>query len=128
MSLLLAVLLHPELQRKAQDEIDSVTGRGRFPTFEDRPKLPFVDALCKEVLRWRPASALRRSNLWSLRRGVYTITFGPSFTDTPHAATEGRIYEGFFIPKGAIYQRTSLPKCRLMHDSTRCLVDRKYMV
>ena len=74
MSLLLAVLLHPELQRKSQDEIDSVTGRARFPTFKDRPKLPFVDALCKEVLRWRPASALRRSNQRSLQRGVYTIT------------------------------------------------------
>jgi cytochrome P450 len=61
MSLFLAVLLHPEVQKKAQDEIDAVMGRERFPTFEDRPRLPFVDALCKEVLRWRPAAPLRAS-------------------------------------------------------------------
>jgi len=61
MSLILALLLHPEVQKKAQDEIDAVTGRGRFPNFEDRPRLPFVDALCKEVLRWRPATPLRAS-------------------------------------------------------------------
>jgi cytochrome P450 len=61
MSLFLALLLYPEVQKKAQDEIDAVTGRERFPTFEDRPRLPFVDALCKEVLRWRPAAPLRAS-------------------------------------------------------------------
>ena len=62
MSLFLALLLHPEVQKKAQDEIDAVTGCERFPTFEDRPRLPFVDALCKEVLRWRPATPLRTSS------------------------------------------------------------------
>ena len=61
MSLILAVLLHPEVQKKAQDEIDAATGRERFPNFEDRPRLPFVDALCMEVLRWRPAAPLRAS-------------------------------------------------------------------
>jgi len=61
MSLFLALLLHPEVQKKAQDEIDAVTGRERFPNFEDRPRLPFVDALCMEVLRWRPAAPLRAS-------------------------------------------------------------------
>ena len=61
MTLLLALLLHPEVQKRAQDEIDSITRRERFPTFEDRPRLPFVDAICKEVLRWRPAAPLRKS-------------------------------------------------------------------
>ena len=54
--LFVAMLLHPDIQKRAQDELDSVIGRGRLPTFEDRPKLPFVDAVCKEVLRWRPVS------------------------------------------------------------------------
>ena len=61
MSLFLALLLYPEVQKKAQDEIDAVTRRERFPNFEDRPRLPFVDALCKEGLRWRPATPLRAS-------------------------------------------------------------------
>jgi len=59
MSLFLALFLHPDVQRRAQDEIDAVTGGERFPNFEDRPRLPFVDAVCREVLRWRPAAPLR---------------------------------------------------------------------
>ena len=55
LTFLIACMVHPEVQQKAQDEIDAVVGRERLPTFEDRPRLPFVDALCKEVLRWRPA-------------------------------------------------------------------------
>ena len=50
------MLLYPEIQKKAQDEIDSVIGRDRLPTFEDRPRLPFIDAVCKEVMRWRPVT------------------------------------------------------------------------
>ena len=74
MTLFLAVLLHPEVQKKAQDEIDAVTGRERFPNFADRPRLPFVDAICKEVLRWRPAAPLRALDNYASRRGVYTYT------------------------------------------------------
>jgi len=48
------MLLSPDIQKKAQDELDSVIGRDKLPTVEDRPSLPFVDAVCKEVLRWRP--------------------------------------------------------------------------
>ena len=124
MSMILAVMLHPELQRKAQDEIDTVTGRARFPSFEDRPKLSFVDALCKEVLRWRPAAPLRKPNQWSLQSDSYTCL---SFTDIPHTATEDRVYEGHIIPKGAIIiaqPPNTLADARL----TRCLVDRKYLV
>ncbi|KAI9431010.1 cytochrome P450 [Lactarius psammicola] len=80
MTFLIACLLHPDVQKKARDEIDAVVGRERLPAFEDRPRLPFVDAMCKEVLRWRPVVPL----------GV------------PHAATEDDVYEGFFIPKGAV--------------------------
>ena len=50
----MAMMLYPDIQKRVQKELDSVTGRERLPTFEDRPMLPFVDAVCKEVLRWRP--------------------------------------------------------------------------
>lgn len=49
-----AMLLYPDIQKKAQEELDSVIGRDRLPTFKDRPRLPFVDAVGKEVLRWCP--------------------------------------------------------------------------
>lgn len=34
--------LYPDVMRKAQAEIDSVVGRDRLPTFEDRARLPYV--------------------------------------------------------------------------------------
>ena len=47
------MLKHPEYLKRAQAELDSVLGAGpaRFPTFEDRPKLPFIDALFSETMR-----------------------------------------------------------------------------
>ena len=44
--------LHPAVQRKAQDEIDRVVGKDRLSSFRDREKLPYINALVKEVLRW----------------------------------------------------------------------------
>ena len=58
MTFFLAMALHPDIMRKAQHELDAVTGRDRLPTFEDRPRLPFVDAVCREVSRWRPVIPL----------------------------------------------------------------------
>jgi len=78
-ALFLALTQYPEVQRRAQRELDSVLGRDRLPTFEDRPRLPYLDALCKEVLRWRM---------------VVPLGF-------PHAPSQDGVYKGFFIPKGA---------------------------
>jgi Cytochrome P450 len=58
MSLFVAMLLHPNVQKKAQEELDFAIGRERLPTFEDRPRLPFIDAVCKELLRWRLVNPL----------------------------------------------------------------------
>jgi cytochrome P450 len=58
LSLLIAVLLNPDVQMRAQRELDAVTGRERLPTLEDRPRLPFIEAMCKEVLRWQPIAPL----------------------------------------------------------------------
>ena len=58
MSFFVAALLRPEIQTIAQEELDAVTRRERLPTIEDRSRLPFVDAVCKEVTRWRPVVPL----------------------------------------------------------------------
>jgi len=55
---LLAMMLYPETQQKAQDEIDLMVGRDRLPDFSDQPNLPYVNALCKEVLRWQNVAPL----------------------------------------------------------------------
>ena len=54
----LAMVLNPETQRKAQEEIDTVLGGTRLPTFEDESLLPYVGAVVKEVLRWHPVAPL----------------------------------------------------------------------
>jgi cytochrome P450 len=74
------MVANPEVQTRAQDELDAVVGRSRTPTFADAPSLPYIQALVKESLRWRPALPL----------GI------------AHATTEDDWYEGMFIPKGTI--------------------------
>jgi cytochrome P450 len=74
------MIAFPEVQRQAQAEIDAVVGHDRLPTFADAPRLPYVRAVIKEVIRWRPTLSLA----------------------VPHAALEEDWYEGMYIPKGAI--------------------------
>jgi cytochrome P450 len=54
----LAMLANPEAQRKAQLEIDSVTGGKYLPGFADKDGLPYVEALLQEVLRWQNVAPL----------------------------------------------------------------------
>ena len=49
---MLAMTLHPEVFRKAQDEVDRIVGRTRLPDFEDRGNLPYLDCVISEVLRY----------------------------------------------------------------------------
>ncbi|KIJ28261.1 hypothetical protein M422DRAFT_270496 [Sphaerobolus stellatus SS14] len=72
--------LNPDIQRKAQQELDAVLGGSRLPEFDDRSQLPYVAALCKEVIRWHP---------------VAPIAF-------PHATAKDDVIEGYFIPKGTL--------------------------
>lgn len=54
----LAMVVYPEVQARAQAELDSVVGRDRVPTFEDLSNLPYICAMVKEALRWRPVDPL----------------------------------------------------------------------
>ena len=45
------MVLHPEVAKAAQEEIDRVVESGRLPDLEDRGNLPLVDCIMKEV--WR---------------------------------------------------------------------------
>ena len=57
MSFILVSTLHPKEFALLQQEVDSVIGSERMPTFADIPNLPRVRAIAKEVLRWRPVTA-----------------------------------------------------------------------
>ena len=46
------MVLHPEIVHKAQEEIDSVVGSDRLPQFGDREKLPYIEGIVQETLRY----------------------------------------------------------------------------
>ena len=54
MTFALAMVENPHVWKRAQMEIDAVLGTERLPEFDDRPSLPYVDAIMRETLRWRP--------------------------------------------------------------------------
>lgn len=62
---LMAMALHPEWQRKAQEEVDRVCG-DRMPTVKDWPDLPTVRACLKETVRWRSGVPLGESDILSM--------------------------------------------------------------
>ncbi|KAK1231448.1 hypothetical protein PQX77_005428 [Marasmius sp. AFHP31] len=47
----LAIVFHPECQRRAYEEIVSVVGDSALPDFNDRESLPYVECILQEVLR-----------------------------------------------------------------------------
>ncbi|KAJ7886134.1 cytochrome P450 [Mycena olivaceomarginata] len=79
-SFILAMALHPEVQTKAQKELDLLLNGTRLPTVEDRASLSYVNACIKETLRWHVALPLGMA-----RR-----------------ADKDDIYNGYLIPKGSI--------------------------
>ncbi|CAE6448132.1 unnamed protein product [Rhizoctonia solani] len=80
MSFVLAMVQHPEVQARAQQEIDRVTHCDRLPTMADRDAMPYIRSIVQEVLRWQPPLPL----------GV------------PRATSEDDEYRGYFIPKGSV--------------------------
>uniref|UniRef100_A0A8H7XNV4 Cytochrome P450 n=1 Tax=Psilocybe cubensis TaxID=181762 RepID=A0A8H7XNV4_PSICU len=78
-SLILCLAQYPDVMKKAQDEIDSYVGDGRLPVPGDIDGLPYVQAVVKEVHRFRTAAP----------------------TGLPHAPTHDLEYRGCIIPKGA---------------------------
>jgi cytochrome P450 len=58
LTFIVAMILYPDVQRKAQAEIDQIVGNSRLPDFSDEAVLPYVQAVLKEVLRWHPVTPL----------------------------------------------------------------------
>jgi cytochrome P450 len=48
-----AMMLFPDVQAKAQAELDAVLGRDRLPDHSDRGDLPYVNSVILETLRWK---------------------------------------------------------------------------
>ncbi|KAJ7909964.1 cytochrome P450 [Mycena leptocephala] len=78
-SFFLALSTNVGVQRKAQEELDRVVGRDRLPSFEDRAKLPYLQAVISELHRWNPVGPLA----------------------LPHRCSQEDIYNGYHIPAGS---------------------------
>ena len=91
------MILYPEVQKKAQAEIDAVVGLNRLPDFHDRPSLPYINAVVKESSRWNLVSPLGRHFVVIIVATILTI-----FEGVPHMSTINDEYNGFYIPKGTI--------------------------
>ena len=79
-SFVLAMVMFPAVQQKAQEEIDRVMAGTRLPNLEDRKRLSYVDALVKEVFRWSPAAPMGLA----------------------HMMSEDTLCNGYTVPQGAI--------------------------
>ncbi|KII86913.1 hypothetical protein PLICRDRAFT_273725 [Plicaturopsis crispa FD-325 SS-3] len=77
---ILAMVFNPDVQVKAQKELDDVVGHGHLPGFEHENSLPYVKAVLKELLRWRP----------SVPQGL------------PHLVRDEDAYNGYRIPSNTI--------------------------
>ncbi|KAI1795415.1 cytochrome P450 [Ganoderma leucocontextum] len=91
LTFILAMGLWPAVQKKAQEELDAVVGRDRLPTYADIARMPYLNAIYLETLRWNQVVPL----------GV------------AHAILEDDFYEGYFIPKGSI---VCVNQWRILHD------------
>ncbi|KAJ7076206.1 cytochrome P450 [Mycena belliarum] len=79
-SFVLAMLMHPDAQKQAQAEIDSVTHGKYLPDMNDEALLPYTSALVKEVLRWKNSTPLAM----------------------PHVLTMDDEYRGYRLPAGSL--------------------------
>jgi cytochrome P450 family 2 subfamily U polypeptide 1 len=77
---LLYMMMHPDIQRKVQQEIDDVIGRERLPSMEDKLRMPYTEATLLEISR----------------KGTINTPF------LPHSTTEDVDFNGYQIPKDTV--------------------------
>ncbi|KAL1746724.1 cytochrome P450 [Schizophyllum fasciatum] len=77
---ILMMAMYPDVQRKGQEAVDAAFGSGHLPDFSGEVSVPYVDAILKEVLRYRPVAPLGLS----------------------HRLMEDHIYDGYLLPKGSV--------------------------
>ncbi|KIJ61263.1 hypothetical protein HYDPIDRAFT_138140 [Hydnomerulius pinastri MD-312] len=77
---LMAMTLYPDAQQRAQAEIDSLLAENILPDCSHRASLPYMEAVLRETLRWNSVAPLA----------------------LPHTTSSDDIFEGYFIPKGAM--------------------------
>lgn len=52
MTAMIALVADPVIQARAQAEMDSIIGKDRLPTFDDREKLLYMQCIITESIRY----------------------------------------------------------------------------
>ncbi|TCD70018.1 hypothetical protein EIP91_005269 [Steccherinum ochraceum] len=76
---MLAMGMYPDVQKKAQDELDRVVGPHRLPEFSDLESLVYIRAVAMETMRWSPVNPF----------------------SVPHTLMAEDEYNGYRMPKGS---------------------------
>lgn len=92
------MLMHPDVQRRGQAEIDRVVGTARLPDFTDRASLPYTECILQETMRYVPQDVREVSQSLHAPGRLYPV----APLGVPHCAAEDDEYRGMRIPKGAI--------------------------
>ena len=74
------MILYPEIQRKAQVELDRLVGPDRLPDLSDYETCSYIRAIALESMRWMPVLPI----------GV------------PHMLITEDYYNGYRLPKGTM--------------------------
>ncbi|KAI5890488.1 cytochrome P450 [Schizophyllum commune H4-8] len=111
----LHMLENPEIQRRAQDELDNVLDPGRLPDFDDEEKLPYITAIIRETMRIHPVAPMAVPHVYSgdvddVYHG-YTISRGSILIPNVWAITHDEVMypdpylfrpERFLTPEGKL--------------------------
>lgn len=93
------MVLYPAVQKKAQAEIDAVVGNDRLPEVNDRPNLPYLEAVLMEVLRYHPIGPMGTFGLYIQKSCSVGLRHSLGI---PHCVAQDDVYKGMFIPKDSI--------------------------
>ena len=93
------MLANPEVQRRAQAELDSALEPGRLPEYGDEERLPYITAIMKETMRLYPVAPMVSIHFPSGYQ-KHEIDLSKALPHL-HSGKTDDVYRDFLIPKGA---------------------------
>ncbi|KAJ3509978.1 hypothetical protein NLJ89_g4929 [Agrocybe chaxingu] len=82
MSFFFAMVTHPHVQKKAQQELDATIGTGRLPEYPDRESLPYLEAIYRTTVF---------SNIWAMTHEEAVYPEPSEFRPERHFTADGKL-------------------------------------